>query len=151
RPPNPDAAPTDSWCSLKVVAALGRHTSLQWLVQARGAPAGPLFLRVLSENRPKEQFAPAQRDGCGRIRSRHTNTTRQRGPRYRRRPSLARRVSVPLHAPSHRTTCTSPGPCTPVTRRSSMSPVLLGPVISVRHDGNGRPALGPTVANRSNK
>src|SRR5436309_9640073 len=32
-------------------------------------------------------------------------------------------------------TCISPGPCTPVTRRSSMSPVLLGPVMSVTHEG----------------
>ena len=35
----------------------------------------------------------------------------------------------------HKITCTSPGPCTPVTSLSSMSPVLLGPVINVRHDG----------------
>src|SRR6266852_5218232 len=48
-----------------------------------------------------------------------------------------------------RTTCTSPGPCTPVTNFNSMSPVLLGPVISDRHAG--KPSARDSAGKDSNQ
>src|SRR6516162_9779717 len=56
---------------------------------------------------------------------------------------------APFMSYATRITWISPGPCTPVTSRNSMSPVLLGPVIKVRQAGGS--ATGEKRSNRSKR
>lgn len=61
-------------------------------------------------------------------------------------PPSPPRPSAETQPESTRTTCTASGPCMPRTCTISMSPELLGPVISCIPEGTGRTAASRSIA-----